>query len=43
MEWRPGLSVEKRPPSNRRVYLSYTLDDIATHSMRIRDIAPENR
>ena len=42
-EWRPGLSVEKRPPSSKRRTLSYSLDDIAAHSMRIKNIAPENR
>ena len=42
-EWRPGLSVAKRPPSDKRVHLSYSLDDIAAHSARIRDIPPEKR
>src|ERR1700726_3183454 len=42
-EWRPGLSLEKRPPSNKRVHLSHSLDDIAALSMRIKDIAPDNR
>jgi hypothetical protein len=42
-EWRPGLSVEKRPPSVKRVHLSYVLDDIAGHSARIKHIAPADR
>ncbi|MFL5258860.1 MAG: DUF1272 domain-containing protein [Hyphomicrobiales bacterium] len=42
-EWRPGLSVDKRPPSTVRVHLSYGLDDIARHVARIKDIPPENR
>jgi hypothetical protein len=42
-EWRPGLSLEKRPPSSKRVQLSYSLDDIAQHSRRIKDIPPEKR
>jgi hypothetical protein len=42
-EWRPSLSVAKRPPSDKRVYLSYSLEDIATHSKRVRDIPPEQR
>jgi hypothetical protein len=42
-EWRPGLSVAKRPPSDKQVHLSYSLDDIAEHSARIRDIPPEER
>ena len=36
-EWRPGLSVAKRPPSTARVRLSYTAAEIADF---IRDIAP---
>ena len=43
MEWRQGLSVAKRPPSNTRVRLSYNHGDIAAHTMRIRDIPPEDR
>ena len=42
-EWRPGLSVAKRPPSSKRVHLSYTPDDIESLSKKIRDIAPEQR
>jgi hypothetical protein len=42
-EWRPGLSVAKRPPSDKRVHLSYSLDNIVEHSARIRNIPPEAR
>jgi len=42
-QWRPGVSVEKHPPSAKRVYLSYSLADIAAHSASIRDIPPEER
>ena len=42
-EWRPGVSVATRPPSTKRVHLSFSHDDIAAHSARIRDIAPEKR
>src|SRR5882762_802659 len=42
-EWRAGLSLAKRPPSGRRVYLSYSREDIAAHSRQIRDISPEDR
>jgi hypothetical protein len=42
-EWRPGLSVTKRPPSEKRVGLSYSLDDIARHSARIKDVLPGDR
>ena len=42
-EWRPGISVSKRPGSAQRVHLSYSVDDIAAHSARIRGIAPAKR
>jgi hypothetical protein len=42
-EWRSGLSVAKRPPSSKRVHLSYTLAEIAAHSNKIKGIPPEDR
>jgi uncharacterized protein len=42
-ELRPGLSLQKRPPSDKRVHLSYSVADIAEHSARIRNIPPEER
>ena len=42
-EWRPGLSVAKRPPSDMRRGLSYGREDMAAHSARIKDIPPERR
>jgi uncharacterized protein len=42
-EWRPGLSVAKRPPSDKRMHLSYSPEDIAAHSARIRNVPPEQR
>jgi hypothetical protein len=42
-EWRSGLCVAKRPPSSTRVHLSHGLSEIAVHSRRIRDIAPQDR
>jgi len=42
-EWRPGISLAKRPASTRRIHLSYGETDIAALSARIRDIAPEDR
>ena len=42
-EWRPGLCVAKRPPSTKRVHLSYSLDEVAAHSKRIKDVPPEQR
>src|SRR5262245_18588270 len=42
-EWRAGLSVAKRRPSSTRLRLSYSLEDIAAHGARIKDIPPEQR
>ena len=42
-EWRPGLSVAKRPPSDKRVHLSYSLQDIQAHSERIAAIPAAQR
>src|ERR1700712_133369 len=39
-EWRSGLSAAKRPPSEKRVHLSYELADIAALSQRLKDIRP---
>ncbi len=42
-EWRPGLSVAKRPASTKRVHLSYTMADIAAHAQRVKHIPPKDR
>ena len=42
-EWRPGLSVAKRPPSTTRHNLSYSPEEIGAHSLRIRKIPPAMR
>lgn len=42
-EWRPGLSLAKRPPSTRRVHLFYELEDVAALADHVGHIAPELR
>jgi len=42
-EWRPGLSLAKRPASTKRVHLSYSLEDIAAQSERLKEIPPASR
>ena len=42
-EWRPGLSLAKRPASTTRVHLSYSHADIAALSARLRDVPPAER
>ncbi|HZD53241.1 MAG TPA: DUF1272 domain-containing protein [Woeseiaceae bacterium] len=42
-EWRKGLSRHAIPPSTERVHMSYTLDELAGHIARIKDVPPELR
>jgi uncharacterized protein len=42
-EWRAGICVAKHPPSDKRVHLKSSLEDIAGHLKRIRDVPPEQR
>ncbi len=42
-EWRPGLSVAMRPPSDKRRSMSFSREEIAAHSARIQKIPPEKR
>ena len=34
-EWRPGVCVTKQPPSDKRVHLKYSVEDVAAHSARL--------
>jgi uncharacterized protein len=42
-EWRPGISLQQRSASTRRVHSSHDSADIAAHTRRIKDIPPERR
>jgi uncharacterized protein len=42
-EWRPGLSLAKRPASTKRVGLSYSPEDIADFVRDLALIAPNKR
>jgi hypothetical protein len=42
-QWRPGISAEKQPPSDKREHLKFDLDDVAANTARIRNIPPEQR
>ncbi len=42
-EWRPGVCVTKHVPSDKRVHLKYSAEDVAAHCARIRDVPPERR
>lgn len=41
--WRTGVCVSSQPPSEKRVHLSHSPDDIAPFSARVRDIPPADR
>jgi uncharacterized protein len=42
-QWRPGVCITEQLPSDKRVHLKYSLDDVAAHSAKLRDIPPEMR
>ena len=42
-EWRSGVCVTRHPPSDKRVHLSYSHDNIAEQSAKLRNIRPEER
>jgi hypothetical protein len=42
-EWRPGLSLTKRPASITRIYLSYSHSDVEAFSNELRDLPPHER
>jgi len=42
-EWRAGVCVAAHPASDKRVHLKYSLEDVAAHAARLRDIPPEAR
>ena len=42
-EWRPGLSIHRQPASTKRHHLRYSLEDVAAHSARLAELAPERR
>jgi len=42
-EWRPGVSLTKQGPSDKRVHLKYSIEDIAALTAQICGIPPEER
>src|SRR6476661_8589856 len=42
-ERRPGVCVTKQLPSDNRVHLKYSVEDVAAHSARLRNIRPQER
>src|SRR5690348_8770780 len=37
-EWRANVCVSKHPPSDKRVHLKYSADEVAAYVARIRDV-----
>jgi hypothetical protein len=42
-EWRPGLSLAKRPATTKRVGLSYSCEEIAEFVREVMGVPPERR
>ncbi len=42
-EWRAGVCTAKQAPSDQRVRLKYSAEDVAAHCAKLRDIRPEER
>ncbi len=42
-QWRPGVCAEAQPPSDKRVHLKYSHEDVAQHCAKVRDIPPAQR
>ena len=42
-EWRPGLSLAKRPAGTKRHHMSHSWEELAGHIARLRDIPPAGR
>jgi hypothetical protein len=42
-EWRPGVCVVKQTASDKRVHLKFSVEEVAAHSARLRDIPPQAR
>ena len=42
-QWRLGVCITEQRPSDKRVHLKYSLEDVAAHSARLRGIPPEER
>jgi len=41
--WRPGVCSVNQRPSEQRVHLKFTPDEVAAHSARIRAVPPAER
>ncbi|UFZ01751.1 DUF1272 domain-containing protein [Bradyrhizobium ontarionense] len=42
-EWRPGVCTTRQEPSDKRVHLKYTAEDVATFVAGVKVVMPEER
>ncbi|KAJ5378519.1 hypothetical protein N7509_011638 [Penicillium cosmopolitanum] len=42
-EWRTGLCTAKQPPSDKRVHLKYSIEDVEGLTERVSNIIPQDR
>jgi uncharacterized protein len=42
-EWRASVCVAAHPPSDKRVHLKYSPDEVAAYAAKIREVPPEQR
>lgn len=42
-QWRSGVCTANQPPSDKRVHLKYSVEEVAAHAARIRDVPPDRR
>ena len=42
-QWRSGVCTANQPPSDKRVHLKHSVDEVAAHTARIRDVPPDRR
>src|ERR1700756_2446604 len=42
-QWRPNVFTANQPPADKRGHLKFTADEVATYSVRIRDVPPQER
>jgi uncharacterized protein len=42
-EWRSGVCAVKQVPSDKRVHLKYSVDEVAAYVAKVKEVAPEER
>jgi hypothetical protein len=42
-EWRAGVCAVKQVPSDKRVHLKYSVEEVTAYVAGVKDVAPERR